>query len=95
MEFEFSGEIFYWRGPSPFYYIAVPEQRCAEIKVISAEVTYGWGMIPATITIGQTEWTTSLFPKDGRYLIPIKKVIRTAEEIDDGDTVSVVVTIDF
>ncbi|MGI8665324.1 MAG: DUF1905 domain-containing protein [Jatrophihabitans sp.] len=89
MECEFSGELWYWRGPAPFYFITVPDGDCLLIKELSAEVSYGWGVIPATIRIGATEWTTSLFPKDGRYLVPIKVSVRRAEDIEDGDLVTV------
>ena len=89
MEFEFTGEIIYWRGPSPFHYVAVPEQESAAIKAVSAEVTYGWGVIPVLVQIGDTEWETSLFPKDGRYLVPVKDMVRKAELLDLGDTVTV------
>ena len=56
---------------------------------MSSEVTYGWGVIPVLVTIGDTEWETSLFPKDGRYLVPVKDMVRKAELLDLGDTVTV------
>jgi hypothetical protein len=57
-------------------------------------VTYGWGMIPVRARIGATEWTTSLFPKEGRYVVPVKDAVRRAEELDEGDTVVVRLTVD-
>jgi len=63
---EFSGEIVYWKGPAPWYFITVPEEECSDLQATSAFVSYGWGMIPVMVQIGATEWTTSLFPKDGR-----------------------------
>lgn len=89
LNYEFSGDVWFWRGPSPFHFVTVPEEECRELKATSAAVTYGWGMIPATVRIGATEWTTSLFPKDGRYIVPIKSSARTAEHIEAGDTVTV------
>ncbi len=89
MDIEFSDKIWYWRGPSPFYFVTVPEKECHELKALSAFVTYGWGMIPATVRIGLTEWKTSLWPKDGRYIVPIKDSVRKAESIGEGDTVTV------
>jgi GNAT superfamily N-acetyltransferase len=67
MKFEFSGTIWYWRGPAPHHFITVPAELCQDLRAISRSVTYGWGMIPARVRIGQTEWKTSLFPKDGGY----------------------------
>jgi hypothetical protein len=52
-------------------------------------VTYGWGVIPAQVRIGNTEWQTSLFPKDGRYLVPLKASVRKAEKLEEGDDVTV------
>ena len=89
MELEFTGEIIYWRGPSPYHYVPVPERESAAIKAVSAEVTYGWGVIPVLVQIGDTEWETSLFPKDGRDLVPVKDMVRKAELLDLGDIVTV------
>lgn len=86
---EFSGAIWYWRGPAPFYFVTVPDEESRELKAISGFVTYGWGMIPVIARIGQTEWKTALFPKDGRYLVPLKDSIRRAETLAEGDMVTV------
>lgn len=89
MRIQFQGEIFYWRGPAPFLFVAVPDEPSRDIKAISTAVTYGWGVIPVTVRIGKTEFKTSLFPKDGRYLVPIKKSVQLAERVDVGDTVTI------
>lgn len=89
MNIEFNGKIWYWRGPSPFYFVTVPEQPSNDLKEISEFVTYGWGMIPVTVRIGKTEWKTSLFPKDGRYIVPLKDRVRKAESLDEGDDVTI------
>lgn len=89
MELEFSGPVFEWRGPAPFYYVAVPDEDSADIKADEAMLSYGWGCIPVTATVGDTEFTTSLFPKDGRYLLGLKVAVRRAEGIDEGDHVAV------
>ncbi len=89
MDFEFSGPIWYWRGPAPWYFVTVPPKQCEELNALSRFVTYGWGMIPATVRIGQTEYRTALWPKDGRYIVPIKASVRKAEALQEGDTVTV------
>ena len=89
MNIGFRGEIWYWRGPAPWYFVIVPAQQCLDLKTISGSVTYGRGMIPANVRIGKTEWTTSLFPKDGRYIVPIKASVRKAENLEEGDEVTV------
>jgi hypothetical protein len=65
MIIEFKGEIWFWRGPAPWYFVTVPEEQSLNLKAISGFVTYGWGVIPAKVRIGSTEWQTSLFPKNG------------------------------
>ena len=85
MHIEFEGEIWYWRGPSPYHFVTVPEDGSAQLRAVSREVTYGWGMIPVRVRIGRTEWNTALFPKDGRYVVPIKDAVRKAEGLAEGD----------
>jgi Domain of unknown function (DUF1905) len=92
--FEFSGEVWFWKGPSPFHFVTVPEAECRELKAASTAVSYGWGVIPVAARIGDTSWTTSLFPKDGRYLVPLKDSVRAAEGLELGDVVAVRLTID-
>jgi len=89
MQIEFTGKVIFWRGPAPYFFVAVPEGSSREIKSISNLVTYGWGVIPVRAQIGRTEFETSLFPKDGRYLLPLKVVVRKAENLAEGDEVSV------
>ena len=89
MNIEFEGKIWFWRGPAPWYYVTVPAKQSRELKAIVRFVTYGWGMIPVDVQIGKTRWTTSLFPKDGRYIVPIKASVRKAENLEEGDTVTV------
>jgi hypothetical protein len=94
VDLEFEGEVWSWRGPSPWHFITVPEDECSELEAAAAFVSYGWGMIPVAARIGRTEWTTSLFPKDGAYVVPVKAVVRKAEGVETGDTVTVRLTVD-
>lgn len=89
MILEFEGSIWFWKGPAPWFFVTVPEEQSRELKAISGLVTYGWGVIPVHVRIGKTEWTTSLFPKNGRYLVPIKASVRKAEKLAEGDAVTV------
>ena len=93
MELEFTGVLWHWRGPSPYHFITVPEDESAEIEAAAALVTYGWGMVPVTARIGTTTWTTSLFPKDGGYIVPIKDAVRGPQHLQVGDLVTVRVVI--
>jgi hypothetical protein len=89
MNTEFSGKIWFWKGPAPWFFVTVPEEQSRDIQARSGLVTYGWGVIPVHVRIGKSEWTTSLFPKDGRYLVPIKASVRKAENLAEGDAVTI------
>jgi hypothetical protein len=90
---EFSGELWFWKGPAPWHFITVPEGECAELEATSPFVTYGWGMIPVAVQIGGTAWKTSLFPKNGRYILPLKAWVRKAEGLELGDIATVQLTV--
>lgn len=89
MDLRFRGELWYWRGPSPFHFVTVPPDESAVIAEVAPRVTYGWGMIPARVQVGATEVTTSLWPKDGGYIVPVKKALQDAEGLELGDLVEV------
>ena len=90
---KFSAELFEWRGPAPFYWLALPEDACAYVRAEAAVASYGWGAIPVRTRIGTTEWETSLLPRDGGYVLPVKLAVREGERIGEGDTVSVAMSI--
>jgi hypothetical protein len=94
VEVEFSGAIWQWKGPAPHHFVTVPEDEAAEIQEVAASVTYGWGMIPVTVQVGGTTWTTSLWPKDGRYIVPLRADVRRAEGLGVGDLVTIGLVVD-
>ncbi|SDL35945.1 protein of unknown function [Glycomyces sambucus] len=96
MELEFTGEIWHWRGPAPWYFVTVPEAGCRELAAASSVVSYGWGMVPVTARIGDVSWATSLWPKDGGYIVPLKAdVRRRIGGLDEGDEVTVRLSVDL
>jgi predicted nucleic acid-binding protein len=89
VDWEFEAEVFQWRGPAPYFFVATPAHVDDFLHAHLGELTYGWGGIPAHVRIGDTEVTTSLMPKDGVYLVPLKVALRRTEGIDDRDHVRV------
>jgi hypothetical protein len=81
MDFEFEGPVIEWRGPAPYYFLRVPEEESADIKFAARGIEY-WGQVPVVVQISEVEFTTALFPKDGRYLIPLKDAVRTSADIE-------------
>ena len=94
MKLEFNGEMWFWKGPAPWHFVTVPDVECRELQSTATVVSYGWGMIPVGAQIGATGWATSLWPKDGRYIVPVKAGVRRAEGLEVGDFVTVRLTVD-
>jgi hypothetical protein len=90
---KFKGAIIEWRGPSPFYFVPVPDVPSKKIKAMAAQLTYGWGVIPVLGKIGKTEFSTAFIPKDGLYYLPIKNAVRFAENLEVGAEVSVSISV--
>jgi hypothetical protein len=93
MDFRFGGRVIEWRGPAPYYYLPVPEEESADIHDVAATASYGWGVIPVVARIGDVEFETSLFPKDGGYLLPLKDAVRKPQKITVGDEITVEMTV--
>lgn len=89
MEYDFDSVVIEWRGPSPFHFAKIPDDIAAEIKLAAPTLTYGWGVIPATVTVGNTSVTTSLIPRDGGYFVPLKDALRKPEGFAIGDQIAV------
>ncbi len=93
MEIVFAGSVIEWRGPAPYYFVPVPEEESADIREVAAMATYGWGVIPVQARIAGTAFETSLFPKDGGYLLPLKNAVRKPQSLSAGDEVTVEMTV--
>ena len=89
----FSAELFEWRGPSPYFWLALSPEACDYVRAEAAMATYGWGAIPVRVRIGDTEWETSLLPRDGGYALPVKDDVRRRERLGEGDRVEVAMSI--
>lgn len=95
MHLEVTGEIIEWRGPAPFHFVVIPDDESDAIRQVATAVTYGWGVVPATCRLGDTTFTTSLFPREGRYWIPLKVAARRPSGVGLGDVVTVGIDIDI
>ena len=92
MDFEFHGPVVEWRGPAPYYFVAIPEEESADIKFAAKGIEY-WGQVPVTVRINGAEFTTALFPKDGRYLLPLKDKVRRSAGIEVDEEVTVALSV--
>ena len=88
MDFEFEGPVIEWRGPAPYYFVRIPDEESADIKFAAKGMEY-WGQVPVVVHISGTEFGTALFPKDGRYLIPLKDAVRKPAGIEVDQVLAV------
>lgn len=92
MEFEFEGPVVEWRGPAPFYFLLVPEEESDDIKLAAKGVEY-WGQVPVLVAINDVAFETALFPKEGRYLVPLKRAVRDSAGLEIDQVLAVGLTI--
>lgn len=92
MDIEFDGDVIEWRGPAPFVFAVIPPDVVDLVSELASELTYGWDVVPAGVTIGSVRWTTSLFPKDGGYLVSPRAAERRRAGVEVGDTVHLALT---
>jgi hypothetical protein len=93
MRFEFTNVIWEWRGPAPFFFVSVPDAEADEIRQAAKVLTYGWGMIPVVATIKDIEFETSMFAKNGTYVLPLKSAVRAPLKLEAGQTVNVAIVL--
>ena len=94
LEASFVGTVVEWRGPTPFHFVAVPEEWVLPIRVAAREASYGWGVVPVAAEIAGVSFATSLFPRDGGYLLPLKDKVRRATGLTVGDMARVLMRVE-
>lgn len=93
IQFAFDAEVIIWRGPSPFFFAPIPQAMTAELRLAAKAVSYGWGVIPVEASLDEVVFTTSLFPRDGGYLLPLKDAVRHKAGVTAGDTIAVAMSL--
>lgn len=81
MELEFTGVLVEWRGPAPYHFVPLPPDEADLFDQVKAEIAY-WGVVPVTAWIGDTEFTTAMFPREETYYLPVKDAVRRAESVE-------------
>jgi hypothetical protein len=88
----FEATLIHWRGPAPFLFAPIPLPKVTEIRLAALGTSYGWGMVPVDANIDGVDFTTSLFPKDGTYLLPVKMAVQKRTGLSAGSTARIVLT---
>jgi hypothetical protein len=93
VDLQLTGPVVEWRGPAPYWFVVVPDEACADVREVAASASYGWGVVPVTARLGEVEFTTSLIPRSGGYLLPLKDAVRRPAGLTAGDEVTVALTV--
>ncbi|WP_298192733.1 DUF1905 domain-containing protein [Novosphingobium sp.] len=89
----FEGTVIEWRGPAPYLFVPVPEAHLAALRHAARIASYGWGVVPVTAEIAGIRFATSLFPRDGGYLLPVKLAVQRAAAVMIGSPVNVRISV--
>lgn len=86
----FTAEVWRWRDGS-WRFVTVPADVSDEVDEVVGDATGGFGSVRVEVTVGGSVWRTSLFPstQEGAYVLPVKKAVRAAEGLTDGEAAEV------
>jgi len=90
--YRFKSKLWIWPGATAnWHFLTVPKKESADIKS-KIKTRRGFGSVKVCVQMGEAKWETSIFPdsKSGTYLLPVRAKVRREEEIDPGDSVSII-----
>ena len=89
--YRFPASLWLHGGEAGWHFLTLPAEVADEIDERTAGARRGFGSVRVRVAIGDTTWATSIFPdaKSGSFVLPVKKAVRDAEGIGDGDRVEV------
>ena len=90
-KFAFTADVWEHDGQGAWHFISVPEAEADDIEEMYGHSAKGFGSLRVEVTVGRTTWRTSLFPDNKRatYVLPLKKAVRVAEQLNAGDAATV------
>jgi hypothetical protein len=89
--YRFEAEVWLHQGAEPWHFVTLPGEIADEIRVRTAGSRRGFGSVRVEVAIGETRWSTSVFPEkaSGSYVLPLKRSVRQATGTGEGDVVSI------
>ena len=91
--FEFVAELWLYGGQASWHFVTLPNEVADDIEDLNPDKG-GFGSVRVEATVGTSTWKTSLFPdkQAASFVLPVKKSVRVAEDIHDGQLISVKVS---
>jgi Domain of unknown function (DUF1905) len=95
VKFTFEADLWRYQHDNPWYFVTLPSDDSQRIREETDGLRKGFGSVRVEANIGSSTWRTSVFPdaKSQCFVLPVKKQVRRAEEIEDGDACAVTVTL--
>lgn len=92
MIYRFRAAVWLHTGEAAWHFLTLPTDVADEIDLLTEADRRGFGSVRVEVTIGSSTWRSSIFPDTSSesFVLPVKKPVRRAEGIDDGDEVAVV-----
>jgi hypothetical protein len=95
----FDAELWVWdaRHTDTWVFVSLPASESEEIRDLAGGLRRGFGSLRVRATIGNSTWSTSIFPSsEAGYVLPVKRPVRSAEDLEVGDKATVTLElIDF
>jgi hypothetical protein len=75
--YKLQSKVWIYPGMAGWHFANVPKKQSKEIKNLFGAIAGGWGSLPVMVTVGKTQWKTSIFPdkNSATYLLPLKAEI--------------------
>lgn len=91
----FDAELWVWdaRRADTWTFVTLPEDATDDIREVSGGPRRGFGSVRVRVTVGASTWRTSIFPGEQGYVLPVKRAVRKAESLEEGDIATVTVEI--
>lgn len=91
MEREFTAVPYLWdaRKADTWVFVDLPTALADEIDDLAGHAARGFGSLRVEVRVGRTTWRTSIFPSDSTFVLPLKKDVRRAEQIEVGGSATV------
>ena len=94
LKYEFEAKVWQYAAPSGgWYFVSLPVDIAAEIRIILKSEEEGWGRLKARAKINNTEWDTAIWfdSKAKTYILPLKAEIRKKEKLEKDKNVRIII----
>lgn len=81
--------VWLYKGIGGWHFVTLPVKQSLIIRTLYKNKSRSFGSIAILVSIGKTQWKTSLFPdkKSSSYIFAIKAEVRKKENISADDTI--------